>query len=81
MSNSIKKNEMGGHVARMGETRCTYRVLVGKRDRRKPFEDVGVEGRIKLKRISLYEILCIVYLFKFAFIQLSHTQKTYKRLV
>ena len=26
----IEKNEMGGHVARMGERRGVYRVLVGK---------------------------------------------------
>jgi len=29
----IEKNDMGrGHVARMGERRCVYRVLVGKRE-------------------------------------------------
>jgi hypothetical protein len=59
--NQIKKNEMGGHVARMGETRCTYRVLVGKRERRKPFEDVGEEGRMKLNEYLYmrYYPLCI----------------------
>jgi hypothetical protein len=25
----IEKNEMGGHVARMGEKRVAYRILVG----------------------------------------------------
>jgi hypothetical protein len=30
ISSKIEKNEMGGHVARMGEGRGVYRVLVGK---------------------------------------------------
>jgi len=32
----IKKNEMGGHVARMEESRCVYRFLVGKSEERRP---------------------------------------------
>ena len=35
-----------GHVARMGERRGVYRVLVGKREGKRPFEDPGVDGRI-----------------------------------
>jgi hypothetical protein len=32
----IKKNEVGGHVARMGEERGTYRILVGRPEGRRP---------------------------------------------
>jgi hypothetical protein len=32
----IEKNEMAGHVARMGEGRGVYRVLVGKPERKRP---------------------------------------------
>ena len=32
----IEKNEMGGHVARMGERRCAYSVLVGKPEGKRP---------------------------------------------
>ena len=32
----IEKNEMGGHVARIGERRGVYRVLVGKPEGRRP---------------------------------------------
>jgi len=33
----IEKNEMGGHVARMGEGRGVHRVLVGKPEGKRPF--------------------------------------------
>ena len=36
------------HVARMGERRGAYRVLVGKLEGRNHFEDPGVDGRIIL---------------------------------
>jgi hypothetical protein len=32
----VEENEMGGHVARMGEKRNTYRLLVGKPERKRP---------------------------------------------
>jgi hypothetical protein len=32
----IEKNEMGGHVSRMGEERGVYRVLVGKPEGKRP---------------------------------------------
>ena len=32
----IEKNEMSGHVARMGEGRGVYRVLVGKPEEKRP---------------------------------------------
>jgi hypothetical protein len=32
----IEKNEMGGHVARVGERRGVYRVLVGKPEEKRP---------------------------------------------
>jgi len=42
-----------GHAARTGDRRGAYRVLVGKPDceRKRPFEDLGVYGRIILKWI------------------------------
>ena len=33
----IEKNEMGGHVARMGERRGVYKVLVGKHEGKRQF--------------------------------------------
>jgi hypothetical protein len=39
----IDKNEMGGNVARMGEVRDVYRVLVGKYDK-ETTEETGVDG-------------------------------------
>ena len=41
-----------GHVARMGEERGVYRVLVGKPEGRRPLEDLGVDEWIILGRIS-----------------------------
>ena len=50
----IKSRRMrwAGHVARMGEERGVYRVLVGKPEERRPLGDLGVEGWIILGRIS-----------------------------
>jgi hypothetical protein len=39
------------HVARMGEWRGIYRVLVGKQRERDQFGDAGIEGRIILRWI------------------------------
>ena len=47
----IEKNEMGGHVARMGEKLGVYRVLVGKPEGKTPLEDPGVGRRIILRWI------------------------------
>ena len=47
----MEKNEIGGHVARMGERRGVYRVLVGKPEERDHLGDPGVEGRIILRRL------------------------------
>ena len=38
-----------GHVARMGESRGVYRVLVGKPKGKNHLEDPGVDGRIILR--------------------------------
>jgi hypothetical protein len=48
----IKSRRMrwAGHVARMGEERKTYRVLVGKKER-DHLEDQGVDGRMGLEWI------------------------------
>jgi hypothetical protein len=40
-----------GHLARMGEGRGVYRVLVGKPEGKRPVGDMVVEGRIILRRI------------------------------
>jgi len=50
----IKSRRMrwAGHVARMGEEREVYRVLVGKLEGRRPLGDLGVDGWIILGRIS-----------------------------
>jgi len=42
----IKSRRMrwAGHVARMGEERGVYRVLVGKPERRNQWGDLGVDG-------------------------------------
>jgi hypothetical protein len=40
------------HVARMEETRNTRKILVGKPERKRPFEDLVVDGRITLGRIT-----------------------------
>jgi hypothetical protein len=47
----IKSRRMrwAGHVARMGEGRGVYRVLVGRPEGRDHWEDLGVGGRIKLR--------------------------------
>jgi len=41
-----------GHVARVGEERGLYRVLVGKPEGKNHWGDLGVDGRIILERIS-----------------------------
>jgi len=41
-----------GHVARMGEERGVYTVLVGKPEGKNHWEDLGVDGWIILGRIS-----------------------------
>ena len=40
-----------GHVARMGERRGVYRVLVGKPEGKRPLVDPGLDVRIILRRI------------------------------
>jgi len=49
----IKSRKMRwvGHVARMGERRGVYRVLVGKPEGKNHLGDLGVDGRIILRWI------------------------------
>jgi hypothetical protein len=49
----IKSRRMrwAGHVARMGEERGSYRILVGRPEGRSHLEDPDVDGRIILKWI------------------------------
>jgi hypothetical protein len=46
----IKSRRMryAGHVARMGERRNAYRILVGKPERKRPLRSLEVCGRIIL---------------------------------
>jgi len=37
---------LAGHVAHMGESKCVYRVLVGKLRERDHLEDPGIDRRI-----------------------------------
>jgi hypothetical protein len=36
LNDEVKKYEMGGHAARVGEKRNAYRILVGKPERKRP---------------------------------------------
>jgi hypothetical protein len=42
---------MPGHVARVGQMRNTFKILIGKPERGNYSEDLGVEGKIILERI------------------------------
>ena len=57
----IKSRRMrwAGHVARMGEEREMYGVLVGKPEGKRPLGDLGVDGLITLGRISRSWDVCI----------------------
>jgi hypothetical protein len=44
-----RKMRWTGYVARMGEGRGVYRVLVGRPERKRPLEDLGVVGWITLR--------------------------------
>jgi hypothetical protein len=48
---NTEKNEMGEHVARIGEGRGVYRVWWGNLRERDHWGDPGVDGRIILRRI------------------------------
>jgi hypothetical protein len=41
-----------GHVARIGDMRNTYKILVGNQKGRDHMEDLGVDGKIILERIG-----------------------------
>ena len=47
----IKPRRWAGHVARTGESKGVYRVLVGKSEGRDHLEDPGINGRIILRWI------------------------------
>jgi hypothetical protein len=54
ISRMLKPRRMrwAGDVARMGENRNPYRVLVGKRKEKNHYEDLDVSARIMFKWIS-----------------------------
>jgi hypothetical protein len=47
----LRKIGLAGHLARIGERRGVYRVLVGKPDRKYHLGDPGLDGRIILRWI------------------------------
>jgi hypothetical protein len=47
-----RRMSWAGHVARMGEDRGVYRVLVGKPKGKRPLGNLGIDGWIILGRIS-----------------------------
>ena len=57
----IKSRRMrwAGHVARMGEERGVYRLLVGKPEGRNHWGDLGVDGQIILGWLSRRWDVCI----------------------
>jgi hypothetical protein len=46
--NEARRLRWAGHLARMGEGRGVYRVLVGRSEGRRPLGDLGIGGRITL---------------------------------
>jgi hypothetical protein len=48
----LRRLTWGGHVARMGERRYSYRVLVGNREEGDHLKNPGVDGRIIIKWVS-----------------------------
>jgi hypothetical protein len=55
----IKSRKMGwvGHVARMGEERCVYRVLVGKREGKRPWGRPRCRWKDNIG-MDLQEVVC-----------------------
>jgi len=49
LGDQIKKNELDGHVARMGLRRVAYRLLMGIPGVKRPLGRQDVDGRIILK--------------------------------
>jgi hypothetical protein len=49
LGDEIEKNEMGGHMVRMGDKRDAFRSLVGRLREMAHLEDLSVGGRIRLK--------------------------------
>jgi len=47
----LRRKGWAGHVARLGESRSVYRVLVGKPEGKRPLGRPGIDGRITLSRI------------------------------
>ena len=57
MGDKIKKNEMGRHVASMGENRSVYRVLVGKPEGKRPLGIPRLKWEDNIK-MDLQEVGC-----------------------
>jgi hypothetical protein len=47
----LRNDGWAGHVARMGEKRGAYRIVVGRPEGRRSLGDPGIDGRIILKRV------------------------------
>ena len=55
----IDKNEVVGTCSTYGESRDVYRVMVGKREKKRHLEDPGVDGENNIK-MDLQELGCEV---------------------
>jgi len=51
LGDHIKKNELTGHVARIGKRRGAYRILVGNLREINHLENLGIDGEIILEQI------------------------------
>jgi len=72
----IEKNEMGGNVARMGDRRGVYRVLVGKRKGKIPLGRTWRRWEDNIK-MDLLEVGCGVM----DWIELAHDRDRWRALV
>jgi len=57
LGDNIEKNEMGGHVARIGERTGVYRILVGKPEGKRPLGRRRRRWEDNIKRV-LQEVAC-----------------------
>jgi hypothetical protein len=49
-----KSRRFAGHVARKGEVRNSYNILIGKPEGNRPLKDLDIDGRLTLEWIKLW---------------------------